>query len=84
MRYRLASICALGALATGSAAWAATDYPALFEATWKTVDESYYDPTFGGRDWKAIGARYRPQVAGVRDDAGFRKVADAMLAYGAV
>jgi carboxyl-terminal processing protease len=79
MRYAVAGLCAALALGTAGSAAAATDYGALFDAVWKTVDDSFYDPTFGGRDWKAIGARYRAQLRGVRDDAGFRKVADAML-----
>lgn len=67
------------ALAAGGAAVAATDYPVLFDAVWKTVDESFYDPTFGGRDWKAIGARYRARLGSVHDDKAFRALADGML-----
>lgn len=61
------------------AAEAPPAYDALFDQVWKTVDDAFYDPTFHGRDWKALGERYRAQVAGVKDDAAFARLANAML-----
>ena len=84
MRRTAAGLAAL-VLAIGAAGSAAAqgaqkgDYPALFDQVWKTIDEGFYDPTFGGRDWKAIGARYRARLAGVRDDKGFAALAGEML-----
>ncbi len=26
----------------------------IFEAVWQTVNDNYFDPTFGGQDWQAI------------------------------
>ncbi|HEX4862078.1 MAG TPA: hypothetical protein VFV07_12635, partial [Rhizomicrobium sp.] len=66
-------------LGATAAAAAPTDYPALFEKVWSTVDQNFYDPTFNGVDWKAAGARYRARVAGVKTDAEFEMLASAML-----
>lgn len=78
---RLAAVLGGIVLAAGTGqAWAAgTDYPALFDQVWKTIDEGFYDPTFGGRDWRAIGDRYRARLPSIGDDKAFRSLADAML-----
>ncbi len=39
-----------------------------FELVWKTVNETFFDPKFGGVDWKAVHERYAPLVAGVTSD----------------
>jgi len=54
-------------------------YAALFDQVWKTVDANFYDPTFHGLDWRALGARYRARLGSVRDDDGFNRLANAML-----
>jgi carboxyl-terminal processing protease len=33
--------------------------PAVLDEVWRTVNERFYDPHFGGRDWAAIGETYR-------------------------
>ncbi|HEY0171498.1 MAG TPA: hypothetical protein VGB98_10780 [Pyrinomonadaceae bacterium] len=33
-------------------------YPELFQAVWQTINENFYDPNFGGVDWKAIRQKY--------------------------
>ncbi|HEY4988804.1 MAG TPA: S41 family peptidase, partial [Opitutaceae bacterium] len=38
--------------------WSALRY-ATFNTVWRTVDESYYDPTFGGVSWLAVREKYR-------------------------
>lgn len=43
----------------------------IFEAVWQTVNDNYFDPTFGGQDWQAIGDAYRQKLATVRDDRAF-------------
>ncbi|MFO1186661.1 MAG: hypothetical protein U1E87_03940 [Alphaproteobacteria bacterium] len=58
---------------------ATPSYAALFDEVWNTVEENFYDPTFHGHDWRAIGDNYRPKVAPVRDDAAFSRLANAML-----
>ncbi len=44
---------------------------AVFDAVWQTVNDGYFDPTFGGQDWQAIGDAYRQKLATVQDDAAF-------------
>lgn len=36
---------------------------ALFDEVWQTINDAYYDPTFGGVDWKAVRAELRPKAA---------------------
>jgi len=33
--------------------------PAILDEVWRLVEERFYDPSFGGHDWAAIGATYR-------------------------
>ena len=47
------------------------------DVVWQTVNQTHYDPTFGGRDWAAIGERHR--ATAIADAAAFRDVANAML-----
>lgn len=68
----------LACLLSTSAA-AGTDYPMLFDKVWSTVDANFYDPGFHGADWKAIGARYRTELSGVKTDKEFEVLASAML-----
>ncbi|WP_456446108.1 S41 family peptidase [Oceanithermus sp.] len=51
------------ALTSGLAAAAAPDYLTRFEQAWRLVDEFYWDVNHRGVDWRAVGERYRPQVA---------------------
>jgi carboxyl-terminal processing protease len=44
---------------------------AIFDAAWQTVNDNYFDPTFGGKDWQAIGDEYRQQLVTVQDDQTF-------------
>jgi carboxyl-terminal processing protease len=37
-------------------------YPELFEAVWQTINDNFYDPSFGGVDWKAARQKYQPEV----------------------
>ncbi len=50
-----------------------------FEAVWSEVDRSYYDATFGGKDWGAIGESYRARLDTATDAAGLRALLEAML-----
>lgn len=76
----LAAALAAAALSSAPALAAeGTDYPALFDEVWKTVDAKFFDPAFNGQDWRAIGERYRARLPGVKDDAGFNRLANQML-----
>ncbi|MBV9992887.1 MAG: hypothetical protein JOZ72_16535 [Alphaproteobacteria bacterium] len=75
MRLRFAFLVSAALCVPASAA----DYPALFEATWSTVNDNFYDPGFHGVDWKAVGARYRARLGTVKTDKDFDALASAML-----
>jgi carboxyl-terminal processing protease len=49
----------------------AAERAAIFEAAWQTVNDKYFDPTFGGKNWQAIGDEYRQKLAGIQDDHTF-------------
>ena len=52
----------------------------IFEAVWQTINDEYYDPTFGGKDWQAIGENYRQKLEMDQNDATFWvKVLNPML-----
>lgn len=52
----------------------------VFEKVWKDVDEHYYDPEFGGVNWKEIQQRYLPLVQAAKDDKEFYSTLDRMTA----
>ena len=43
----------------------------IFDAVWQTINDEYYDPTFGGKDWQAIGDEYRQRLQTVQDARTF-------------
>ena len=49
----------------------AAERAATFEAAWQTVNDNYFDPTFGGKDWQAIGDEYHQKLTTVQDDHTF-------------
>jgi len=80
LRTLAAALTGLSVLAGAARAAETTPtYDALFDQVWKTVEGNFYDPTFHGRDWKAIGERYRARLGAVRDDAAFARLAASML-----
>jgi C-terminal peptidase prc len=56
-----------------------TEYAQIFETVWSTVNESYFDPDFGGLDWAAIRARYEPLVMAAKDDDDLYHLLNQML-----
>jgi len=58
----------------------AAERRAIFDTVWQTINDEYFDPTFGGLDWQAIGDEYRQRLATVQDDDTFwRQVLNPML-----
>lgn len=57
----------------------ATQRQETFETVWKTVDEAYFDATFGGVNWAAVGEKYRAQLATVTDKAALRGLLQSMI-----
>jgi hypothetical protein len=50
---------------------AAAERASILDAAWQTVNDKYFDPTFGGKDWQAIGDAYRQKSVMVGDDRTF-------------
>lgn len=50
-----------------------------FEIVWQTVNKNFYDPNFGGVDWKAVHDRYAPQASAARSDAELYSVLQLMV-----
>ena len=50
-----------------------------FELVWKTINDKYFDRTFGGVDWAAVRKQYAPQVATVKSDEEFHGLLRKML-----
>jgi carboxyl-terminal processing protease len=51
----------------------------IFEEVWRTVNEHFYDPTFHGLDWTAIGERYRRFAAAAKSETERAAVIGRML-----
>ncbi len=54
-------------------------YPQLFNLVWQTINDNFYDPSFGGVDWKRVRQKYSPEVAKVKDDRSFGDLANRMM-----
>lgn len=50
-----------------------------FNVVWKTINDTYWDPTFGGIDWKAIGDRYRPRALAATTSKELHEVLNEMV-----
>ena len=55
------------------------EYLNTFEIVWKKVNETYFDQTFGGLNWKDIHDRYQPQIAAAKKDEEFYRLINKML-----
>lgn len=55
------------------------EYLEIFEEVWSTVDQTYFDPDFGGLDWDAVHAEYEPLIAAAEDDETFYHLLNQML-----
>ena len=51
----------------------------VFEEAWRTVYEHFYDPTFHGVDWMAVGEKYRPLAAAAGSEAERAAAINGML-----
>lgn len=71
----------LAAFAAASAVPAAqSSRGGLFDEVWSTINESFYDPSFGGLDWSAVRAELRPKAASAASEDDERAVVNQMLA----
>ena len=63
----------------GSTSERAALHDQTFEKVWTELRDHYYDPTFGGRDWDAIGDRYRAELKDVTSDSALHALLNRML-----
>ncbi len=61
----------------------ASDWPAVRAATfamvWETVNETYFDPAFGGVNWPDVREKFRPKIEAAADNAQLRPLLQTML-----
>lgn len=50
-----------------------------FELVWKTINDSYWDATFGGVDWKGIHDQYLPKVKATEGNKEFHTLLNQMV-----
>jgi C-terminal processing protease CtpA/Prc len=53
--------------------------PAVFDAVWQKVKSGFYDPELHGKDWEAIGNKYRPLARKARTERQLHRVLDRMF-----
>ena len=61
-----------------AAVWSALRFQ-TFQTVWRTVNEAYFDPAFGGVDWTAVGEKYRGRLPAASDNAHLRELLEAMV-----
>ena len=54
-------------------------YLKCFEVVGRTISDRYFDPEFGGVNWKEVLARYRPLVAAAESDEAFYERINKMV-----
>ena len=50
-----------------------------FEIVWQTVNERFFDPTFGGVNWTQVRERYAPLANKAQDDQEFHRLLQQMI-----
>jgi carboxyl-terminal processing protease len=55
------------------------NYTSTFEIVWKKINETYFDSTFGGLNWKDVHDRYLPQITAAEKDQEFYRLVNKML-----
>jgi carboxyl-terminal processing protease len=69
-----------GATMAASPPQAVAGRVAAFDEVWQTVNDTFFDPTFGGQDWTAVRDELRPRVERASSDAEARAIVRGMLA----
>lgn len=64
--------------AADDAAWPA-QRTETFRLVWHTVDDAYFDETFGGVNWRKVGERYRDQLSTIPNNEELRRLLQTML-----
>jgi len=74
----IAALVALGPRAAAQSA-TATDRVATFDAAWRLVRDTHFDPTFNGVDWDEVRRELRPRAEAAATDAELRRIVEEML-----
>lgn len=74
----LISLLTVGVVGPAAQTWKAAAL-ASFDTVWQTVDDTFYDPTFGGVDWSAVKAELRPKVEAAASPDDVRRTIAEML-----
>jgi carboxyl-terminal processing protease len=75
-------LCAAAVSATTAAQSSAPASQAnlrLFDEVWTTINDSFYDPAFGGLDWAGVRDELRPKAAAAASPDDARRVINEML-----
>ena len=64
---------------SGSTSERAALHDQTFEKVWTELRDHYYDPTFGGKDWKAICDGYRAKLGDLGSDAELHQLLNRMV-----
>ena len=67
------------AVQAASAQGEASLFVATFDAAWRIVRDTHFDPAFDGVDWDAVRRELRPRAEAARDVETLRKVIGEML-----
>lgn len=79
-RLLLLLLCAVAVTtATAAQSPASSEGLALFDEVWKTINDSFYDPTFGGLSWTSVRDELRPKAAAANSTDDARAVVNEML-----
>ena len=81
MKPRIVTLIVLLSLLQGFGAYQNKnqEYLGIFETIWKRVNETYFDPSFGGLDWKKVHDSYQPKIASAKNDEDFHALINRML-----
>lgn len=83
LRTALAALCLVVLCAPPAAlarqGWR-TQAVASFDTAWQTINDTFYDPTFGGLDWRGVRDELRPRVQAADSPDAARAVIRQMLA----
>ena len=78
---RYAFTLAVVAWCAAATAWQAPPSAiAAFDEVWQTVNDTFYNPSFGGVDWARVRAELRPRMLQAPDAAAGRAIIREMLA----
>ena len=50
-----------------------------FETVWQTIQDKYFDPTFGGLNWNDVYDRYQPQIKAAQNEEEYYLLINKML-----